>query len=295
MMRKINWFFCFVLLITMPYYPPLTATVNSEALPNEMKVHYINVGQGDSIFIQTPNNKHILIDGGRPKYGKKVVSYLKKQQVKKLDLIIATHPDFDHIGGLVDVMKNFEVKQIIDSGKVHHTKAYVRYLNEVHKQDSLFNIASAKDSIEIDPDLQLKILNTHEKGKNNNQSSIVFKMIYNEMRFLFMGDLDRKHEEKLMKKFDIEADIIKIAHHGSKTSSSLEFLKEVNPKVALLTYKKRNKFGHPVDRVITNLNKIDSQIYSTAVFGDIIIYTNGKEYHIETEKDPREGILEETG
>jgi len=293
-MYRIHSSIIFVLFLFFLFLPINTISF-AEELPKEMKVHFIDVGQGDSIYIQTPNDKHILIDGGRPEYGKKVVSYLEKQNVDKLDVMIATHPDYDHIGGLIEVMKQFEVEHIIDSGKMHNTKTYGRYLNEIRKQDSLFNLAIENESIDIDYDLKIKILNTHDKGKNNNQASIVLKITYQDISFLLMGDIERKQEKHLIKKFDVKADIIKVAHHGSKTSSSMEFLKEVDPKVALLTYKKRNRFGHPVDRVITNLNKLDTHIYSTAVFGNIVIHTNGEDYYIHTEKNPSEGILEETG
>lgn len=293
-MRFLKLYVIFTLLLFMLHLP-ITITVHAEKLPAEMKVHFINVGQGDSIFIETPGGKHILIDGGRPEYGKKVATYLKEQKVDELDLMIATHPDYDHIGGLIEVLKKFEVKQIIDSGKLHNTKTYGRYLNEIRKQDTLFNIAVEDDSIDIDPDLSIKILNTHAKGKNNNQSSIVLKIIYKDISFLLMGDTEHEQEKKLMEKYDLKADIIKVAHHGSKTSSSMNFLKEVNPKVALLTYQKQNHFGHPVDRVITNLNQLDTHIYSTAVFGDIVIRTNGADYYIFPEKTPGEGILEKTG
>jgi len=282
----------FIMSIALPFS---MMTTYGDQLPDEMKVHFIDVGQGDSILIETPEGKNILIDGGRPEYGEKVVSYLGEQKIKKLDLIIATHPDFDHIGGLVEVMKKINVKQIIDSGKLHHTRTYARYLTQIRKKDILFNLAVENDKISIDPKLDIRIINTHAKGKNSNQSSIVLKMAYQDVSFLLMGDVGKAQEERLTEKYNLKADIIKIAHHGSKTSSSEDFLKKVNPKVAMLTYKKSNHFGHPVDRVITNLNKIDAQIYSTAVFGDVVILTNGDDYYIETEKRPNEGILEGAG
>src|SRR5699024_6853476 len=293
-MRRIQLGIIFILFLFFLFLP-INVIYFAEELPKEMKVHFIDVGQGDSIYIKTPNDKHILIDGGRPEYGEKVVNYLEKQNVDKLDVMIATHPDYDHIGGLIEVMKQFEVGHIIDSGKVHNTKTYGRYLNEIRKQDSLFNLAIENESVDIDSDLKIKILNTHDKGKNNNQASIVLKITYQDINFLLMGDIERKQEKRLIEAYDVKADIIKVAHHGSKTSSSMEFLKEVDPKVALLTYKKRNRFGHPVDRVITNLNKLDTLIYSTAVFGNILIHTNGEDYYIHTEKNPSEGIYEETG
>lgn len=257
----------------------------------KMDVHLIDVGQGDSILIKTPNEKNILIDGGPPTSGKKVVSYLNKQGIKDIDLMIATHPHIDHIGGLPDVMKEFKVKKIIDTGKVHPTLTYVKYINQILKQKIPIEIAQKDKQIELDPSLNIKILNAHERMKNNNQSSIVLKISYDKINFLFLSDIEVDQEKLLFESYNVEAEFVKIAHHGSKTSSSLEFLQHVDPQVALLTYSKHNKYGHPVDHVIENLDTIDSHIYSTAVFGNVVIYTNGKDYLILPERSPMDDLF----
>jgi len=265
--------------------------MHADEQPN-MKVHFINVGQGDSILIQTPSNKTILIDGGPPEAGKKVVAYLKKQKVHKIDLLIATHPDIDHIGGLTHVMKSVEVAKILDSGKLYSTKTYARYMKEIDKQKIPLEVAKENELIKLDKRMKIRVLNTYSGKKSNNQSSIALKVSFKEMDFLFMADVEREQEKKLLSKYNLEADIVKVAHHGSKTSSSLAFFQEVKPKVAILTYSKANNYGHPVDRVIKNLNKINAQIYSTAVFGDVVISTNGESYFILPERSPAEGLLE---
>lgn len=258
----------------------------------EMKVHFIDVGQGDSILIETPLRKNILIDGGPPSAGKKVVSYLKNLNIDQIDLLIATHPDKDHIGGLPHVMKSIDIKAILDSGKFHTTKTYARYMEQIRKQDIPITIAKKNEQIGIDPTIEISVLNTYEHKKNNNQSSIVLNIAFDDMDILLLGDVEKKQEEDIIKSHQLDADIVKIAHHGSKTSSSIQFLKDINPKVALLTYGKSNDFGHPVNRVIENLNKIEAQIYSTAVFGHVVISTDGESFIIDTEKSPLDGILE---
>lgn len=260
-----------------------------------LKVHIIDVGQGDSILIQTPSNKIVLIDGGPPVAGKKVVDYLEKRNIDSIDLLIATHPDMDHIGGLPDVMNSVKVKQVIDSGKFYFTRAYRKYIRNIRKQKIPLKIAELNEKIDIDPSVNIKILNTYERFKNNNESSIVVKITFGEIDFLLLGDIEREQEKELVEKFDVAADIVKVAHHGSKTSSSLNFLQRVNPDVALLTYSKQNNFGHPVPQVISHLNHIRAQIYSTAVYGNILIYTNGASYIIDPEKDPIDGLLDKTG
>jgi beta-lactamase superfamily II metal-dependent hydrolase len=269
----------------------IPTTTFSEAQP-EMQVHFIDVGQGDSMLIQTPSNKNILIDAGPPKSGKKVVNYLKKHHINKIDLLIATHPDIDHIGGLPTVMKSVNVDQILDSGKMHSTKTYARYLYQIRAQAIPFKIAKQNHKIKIDPLLDIRILNSSGTSKNNNQSSIALKITYGNIDFLLMSDVERAQEKELLDKFDLNAEIIKVAHHGSNTSTSAEFLKRVKPEVAMLTYSKTNDFGHPVNRVIENLYRMDALIYSTAAFGDVVITTDGKDYFVIPEKNPSDAVLE---
>lgn len=261
----------------------------------QMKVHFIDVGQGDSILIETPSDKTILIDGGPPGAGKTVAEFLKKRQVKKIDLLIATHPDIDHIGGLPLIMKSFKIDKIIDSGKLHSTKTYVRYINQIQKHKIPVEIARENDVITLDPLVDMQILNSYAEHKNNNQSSIVLKVSFREVDFLLMGDSEQAQEKRIMQQKDIESDIYKVGHHGSNTSTSYPFLKLVRPKIAILTYSKKNHYGHPVDRVIRNLQRVHAMIYSTAVFGDISIVTNGQGYFVLTEKTPLDGLTEKAG
>jgi competence protein ComEC len=287
-MKKLNVAFI-IILFFITVVPPKPNT-NAEQFPF-MEVHYIDVGQGDSILVKTPNKKTILIDGGLPKAGKKVVSYLKKHEVEKIDLLIATHPDYDHIGGLINVMRSFEVKQILDSGKIHLTSAFARYAAEIRKQGIIKKTAKPNQRIHLDSDLKIKVLNAYEKSQSNNESSIVLKMTYSEMDFLFMGDATIKQEKKLMEKYDIQSEIMKVAHHGSDTSTSLEFLREVNPEIAILTYSIDNDYGHPVERVVENLDRIEAIVYSTASFGDIMIRTNGKNFYIFPSRSPTDNLI----
>lgn len=272
-----------LMIITWP-----AQTESAPLLP--MNVHFIDVGQGDSILIQTPGNKTILVDGGPQEAGKKVTSYLKDLEIDTIDLVIATHPDFDHIGGLIPIMKNFKVKQIIDNGKLHLTKTYAQYMNEIRKQDIPKKVAKEGQKIKLDSKLKIEVLNAYESQKNNNQSAIVLKISYKDIDFLLMSDVEMEQEKKLLKKSNIQSEIIKVAHHGSDTSTSLPFLKHVSPKVAILTYSPDNDYGHPVERVIENLDRMDVNIYSTAIFGDVIITTNGKNYFVMTEKDPFDNL-----
>ncbi|MEW9676978.1 MBL fold metallo-hydrolase [Lentibacillus sp. L22] len=284
-----------VVILLQLFFIPTTISAETPQ-PKQMKIHFIDVGQGDSTLIETPGKKNILIDAGPPRAGKDVVEFLKARGIKKIDLLIATHPDIDHIGGLPTVMKSFKIDKALDSGKLHSTKTYVRYINQIHKHKIPVNIAKQGDVVDVDPLVDISVLNSYEEHKNNNQSSIVLKVGYNEVDFLLMADAERGQEEQLMEQEkDVQSDIYKVGHHGSNTSTSYRFLNLVKPKVAILTYSKMNHYGHPVDRVVGNLQRIHSMIYSTAVYGDISIVTNGKGYFIFTEKSPMDGLTGKAG
>jgi len=276
--------------ITIIIFTLMPVQINGQS-PMDMQVHFIDVGQGDSMLIETPSDKTILIDGGPPEAGEKVVSYLKEQQIESIDLLVVTHPDIDHIGGLPNVMKEIQVKNILDSGKLHSTRTYAAYLHQIRKQNIPVQIAMENEKIMLDPKLTIRVLNTYGATKTNNQSSIVLKLTYEEVDFLFMSDIEMEQEKELMQKHNVAAEIIKVAHHGSNTSTSFPFIQDVNPETALLTYSKENDFGHPVDRVIDNLNKINATIYSTAAFGDIVIRTDGKYYIVFPDENPHHRIM----
>lgn len=256
-----------------------------------MRVHFIDVGQGDSILIETPERQNILIDGGEPEAGPKLISYLKENNIDEIDLLIATHPDIDHIGGLNEILKTLPVKRILDNGQQHFTKTYATYRMLILKETIPVKIAKENERISFEENLDIHILNAAAAEKNNNESSIVLKVAYNEIDFLFMGDVEAKQEKKIAAKYDVESEILKVAHHGSNSSSSLKFLKKAKPEAAIISYSKENDYGHPVKRVIKNLKKINSQIFSTAVYGNVIVETDGQNYIILPEFQPMEKLI----
>jgi beta-lactamase superfamily II metal-dependent hydrolase len=192
-------------------------------------------------------------------------------------------------------MQSVKVAKIIDSGKLHSTNTYLRYINQIHKHKIPVEIAKQGNLITLDPEVRMRILNTYEENKNNNQSSIVLKVSFQDIDFLLMGDSEREQEKRLIQTEDLQSEIFKVAHHGSNTSTSYPFVKLIRPQVAILTYSKQNNYGHPVDRVISNLLRVHANIYSTAVFGDITISTDGKSYDVFTEKTPIDGLTEKAG
>lgn len=264
------------LLIT----PMYSHAVNSKNLA----VHYIDVGQGDSIYIKTPNGEDILIDGGN-KDGSDVVSYLKKQKVNDIELMIATHPDADHIGGLDEVLKAFKVKSVYAPKVSHTTEAYKDFLNAVKAEK--VKIQSAKSGV----DLKIKGLTAKfvapvkEYGKDLNNWSAVLYITYGKNTFLFTGDAEEQSEKDMLNsKQSLKADVLKVGHHGAKETTTDAFLNAVQPKYAVISVGAKNSYKHPTNEVLNRLNKVKATVYRTDKHGSIIISSDGKKITVKTEK-----------
>ena len=246
----------------------------------EMKVHFIDVGQGDSILIQLPNKKSILVDGGVKGAGKEVVTYIRDLKIKQLSLVVATHPDADHIGGLIPVLNAIKVNQFMDAGKVHTSQTYEEMLQLIADKNIKFTVPTIGQQIKLDSNVSIEILSVDEFAADNNDASIVLKLTYNEVSFLLMADASIQMEQDLLATHNLKATILKAGHHGSNTSSSLAFLQAVKPEVAILSYGNNNKYGHPHAEVIDGLRTVGSKIYGTGESGTITVLTDGLTYTI---------------
>ncbi|MGE8081451.1 S-layer homology domain-containing protein [Peribacillus loiseleuriae] len=247
----------------------------------EMFTHFIDVGQGDSILVQTPNGKTILIDGGKRSAGDKVVAYLKKAGVNSIDVLVATHPDADHIGGLISVLESIPVKKVLDSGKTHTTDTYYQYLSLIDSKNISFEVPTTGQTLAIDTSVKVQVLNSGDQNaSDNNDNSIVLKLTYGGVSFLLTGDAGIDIENKMISKFDLKSTILKAGHHGAKTSTSQAFVNAVKPEVTILSYGKDNSYGHPVSEVVSRLKAAGSKLYSTADSSDIVVKTDGKGYTV---------------
>ncbi|WP_427108720.1 MBL fold metallo-hydrolase [Lysinibacillus xylanilyticus] len=264
-----------------------TETLNEEKVSvtagHEMRVHFIDVGQGDSIFIESPNGKTMLVDGGVKGAGQNVVSYLNELGVKKLDIVVATHPDADHIGGLIPVLNSIDIGQFYDSGKVHTSQTFEEMLTLIDTKNIPYNVPKTGDSIAFDDDINVKVLNANENATDNNDASIVLKIAYGNVSFLLTADAGVSLEKEMMQD-DVKATILKAGHHGSNTSSSAEFIQAVHPEVTILSYGEGNKYGHPHAEVVERLQAIGSKIYATAEVGTVIVSTDGVNYDVNSKE-----------
>lgn len=242
-----------------------------------MDVHFINVGQADSILIHTPKNKYILIDAGDEKSSIELVKYLKEREISTLDALIATHPHHDHIGGMSRIMENFQVKAFYMPDLNHYTNVFRLLYDAVRKQGIMVFKAKAGDKIDVEPGIKINIIAPLRGNYDSlNDYSYVMKLIYKNTSFLLMADAGEQSETALLERgVDIKADIIKIGHHGANTGTTLPFLKKVDPEAAVISTGNRHRFGFPSNAVIKRLKYLKIPTYRTDLLGTIIAHSDG--------------------
>lgn len=249
----------------------------------EMKVHYINVGQGDSILIQV-NDKNMLIDAGPGKSKDMLINYLDSLNLKKIDYVIATHPHEDHIGNLDDVINKYEIGEFYAPKVTHTTKAYENMIKALKKKNLKINvIKEGTSSIDLGVGTKVSVFspikNEYKKGSEQdfNNYSPIMKVEFGETSFLFTGDAENEVEDEVLKKgYDVSADVLKFGHHGSSTSTSEAFLKAVNPSIGVIQLAKDNKYGHPHKETLDLIKKYKITTYRNDKDGDIVLISDGK-------------------
>ncbi len=246
-------------------------------IPKDLKIYFIDVGQGDSCLIITPNNKKILIDGGEGKTDI-LLSYLLDRRITSIDYVIISHFDSDHCNGLIDVIQKLNIKNILISKQAYFCDEYKNIANIINSRKIKVTFVKQGDKLNIDTNINLKIFYPPENLEYDdlNNNSIVLKITYNKFSILFTGDIEKSEQNLLnmYKNNELKSNIIKIAHHGSKTSSSQDFINAVDPEIALIGVGKNNKFGHPNKEVLERLKSINCKIYRTDIMGEIEIRVN---------------------
>lgn len=239
----------------------------------KLKVHYIDVGQGDSEFLELPNGQCMLIDAGIPEKGPTVVSYVKGLGHTKIDYLIATHPHADHIGGMTDVINTFAVSQMYmprtSSADTPTTATYKDLLSAVQSKNIPVHTAKAGVTILKTGNLSLDLIAPCGTGYGDlNQYSAVMMLQYGDNKFLFTGDAGAASEGQITS--NVKADVLKVGHHGSNTATTQVFLNKVSPKYAVIEVGAGNSYGHPTAATLTKLQKAGVTIYRTDKDGTII-------------------------
>ncbi len=280
--------------------PSLSANSSVEITPEiqpsqNLTMSFIDVGQGDSILVILPNTKTLLIDGGERQSSGKVLSTLQEYGLSYIDLVVATHPHADHIGGLIDVINNVNVGQVLDSGQVHTTQTFEDLLDAIYNKQIPLRSVSEGESVNLDPTVKIDVLNPPASipdGSNNdaefNDNSVALKLTYGNFSALLTGDMEERNEARLAFKNAtmLDADVLKAGHHGSRTSSSLAFLNAVTPDVVIISLSAGNSYGHPHQEALDRISAFGTQyLHRTDIDGTITLISDaGGNISILTEK-----------
>ena len=271
--------------------------ITPEIQPSQnLTMSFIDVGQGDSILVILPNTKTLLIDGGERQSSGKVLSTLQEYGLSYIDVIVATHPHADHIGGLIDVINTVNVGQVLDSGQMHTTQTFEDLLDSIYNKQIPLRSVSEGESINLDPTVKIDVLNPPASipdGANNegefNDNSVVLKLTYGNFSALLTGDMEERNEARLV--FNnatiLDADVLKAGHHGSRTSSSTAFLNAVTPEVVIISLAAGNNYGHPHQEALDRISASGAQyLLRTDIDGTITLTSDGSSdtYSILTEK-----------
>ena len=247
---------------------------------NSVVVHFIDVGQGDATLIQTRGGS-VLIDGGDRQAGPVVVSYLRNEGISKISYVVATHPHADHIGGLIDVLGEFEVGTIIMPRVAHTTITFERFIDAIEENNIPVREPVVGSTINMGGATFTIVAPNSSWYANLNDYSVSMLLLYGETRFLFTGDAERESEMEMVERgHDISAQILHVGHHGSRTSTVQPFLDAVSPQIAVISVGANNPFGHPHREVVNRLEAAGVAIYRTDLHGTIVISTDGINFTI---------------
>lgn len=267
----------------------ITGFSQIESAEGDVKVHFINVGQGDSILIDT-GEMAVMIDCGDVGSEKTILSYLEECGIRRLDYLIATHPHADHIGGMAEVARQMNIGEIVfpplSDSKIPTSSVYTELLDVIEEKNIPAYDAQYGESIRIGQGTYLNILAPlHDDFDNLNDFSLVIQLVHGINKFLFTGDIERASENDLLNYYDdLKANVLKVAHHGSTSSSMQTFLNAVSPEYAVISVGAGNSYGHPKKEILERLEKVGAEILRTDELGTIVFVSDGSSITLHTEK-----------
>jgi len=255
----------------------------------KLSVYFLDVGQGDSTLFVV-DGKTILIDAGEVEMGNRVVSDLRKLGITKIDLLVATHPHSDHIGGMQAVLAAFPVDQVLDAGLPVPSSIYEHFLETIDRKNIPYRVAERGQTIDVDPALRIVVLSPPAQriGDDPNTNSLVLRISYGTIDFLMTGDMGVEGEDAVIRSgYPLDAEILKVGHHGSSSSTSPVFLARVRPELGILFVGEDNPYGHPHQETLNLLKESGVTVYRTDRDGTVVVRTDGMSYSVKTDtKDP---------
>ncbi len=250
-----------------------TFNTRKVSLEDNLSVYFVDVGQADCIMISN-KGKYMLIDAGNNEDGPKLVTYFKDMGIEKFDYVVGTHAHEDHIGGLDDIIKNFEVDTFYMPDVITTTRTFEEVVEALEEKSVAFETPKIDSTFNFS-DAYINVIYVGDNESDLNNTSIVLKLTYGDSTFLFTGDASTKVEKQIKDK-NIQADVLKAGHHGSNTSSSATFLEKVNPKYIVIQVGENNTYNHPGEYTLKRFEKIGAKIYRNDLEGTIIATTDGK-------------------
>jgi len=253
---------------------------------NIFKVHFLDVGQAECILIQAPSGKNMLIDAGNNADWDIIHAYLEREGISKLDIVVGTHPHEDHIGSLDKVINTYEIGQVVMPRKTATTQTYKDVLTAITKNGMKITTAKAGLSLDLGEDVTTTLIapNSSDYEDTNNYSAVL-RIEYGETSFLFTGDAESKSESEMITSgYPLQADVLKVGHHGSAYSTSAAFINKVQPKIAIISVGEENGYGHPHQETLTRLSKIGTKVLRTDLQGTIVMVTDGEKVRISNDE-----------
>ena len=273
----------------LPNNQTTTITESNNTLSNStnnVEVSFLDVGQADSILISS-NNEYMLIDAGNNSDGPLLVKYFQDLGIQEFKYVVGTHPHEDHIGGLDDIINSFNIDKIYLPDAITTTKTFEDVLDAIDNKNQKYTVPKIDSTFNLG-DATFKVIYTGTDTSDLNNTSIVLKMTYKNISFLFTGDTTSKNEQKILNK-DINSTVLKVGHHGSKYSTSNAFLDKVNPKYAIIEVGQNNIYKHPSEETLSKLKERNITTYRTDESGSIIAKTDGNKINFTTKKTNTNG------
>ncbi|MEX2145103.1 MAG: ComEC/Rec2 family competence protein [Candidatus Spechtbacterales bacterium] len=271
------------ILLTLGFFAVLVCSLAFVSAPSgALEIHFLNIGQGDAIFINTPSKRQVLIDGGRP--DSPILEKISQNMPfydRDIDLVVATHMDADHMGGLISVLENFKIGGILVSTTKSNTDLSARFWELIEEKDVPIYVVRAGDIFVLDKDVEMLIVSPTEQfidTSGDNDLSVVVKLTYKDDSFLLTGDIEKHAEYALATgNVNLKSDVLKVAHHGSNTSTVQYFLNKVDPDLAVIQVGE-NRYGHPHPAVLERISAAGAKILRNDLNGDISLYSYGDSF-----------------